>query len=157
MSKSFSDMVIERTKEAINLDSIAKILESPCFVLTGSRFFGYATPNSDWDYFINETNFEKFAFGPRLINLGFLIKCHSRMSQNDVEYNDPSISLILEYKDLVHVQVIRSEYWNAKANAQDVLKLMCDTLGYSVLGCHTKFERRDLWQGMINRFYYLGS
>ena len=64
------------------------------FVVTGSRFFGLQTPESDWDFFTEDTGLVR----------QFLIRSGFKMNETSYSY-DKSIKAVFE-KDNVHVQLI---------------------------------------------------
>lgn len=79
------------------------------FHLTGSRFFGTATTNSDWDFFVQD--------GPgvqdKLLWLGF-------MHLTEHSYKDSNTLEVWRYTTLVHVQVVKDA--TLKAKIQKIFK-----------------------------------
>lgn len=89
--------------------TLAMLATSPFqFHLTGSRYFGTATPNSDWDFFVLDENpLVRF-----LNESGFTyVSGHT--------YSDSNTAAVWK-KDNVHVQVVESV--RLKLQAQAIIK-----------------------------------
>lgn len=89
-------MIVNQSESRTISEEIrAKLAESPYqFYITGSRFFGGSTPQSDWDYFAqNDEKVLQF-----LQSLGF-------KSAKTNTYSDPGIKFLLIKED-VQVQLV---------------------------------------------------
>lgn len=86
------------------------------FVLTGSRFFKHATPESDWDFFVRDS--------PTLRD--FLQKQGFKTTDQDYD-QDPFFTEVFRfdvyYNGITHIdiQVMSSEYYDMKVEAQNLI------------------------------------
>lgn len=90
------------------------IFSSPEFHLTGSRRFGYNHLHSDFDFFIKESDMKRYA--DDILKLGFKVISGRNMS---VDYEDISVAFIFRLDDIIHLQVIKDAWFDAKVVAQD--------------------------------------
>jgi hypothetical protein len=95
------------------------------FYLTGSRFFGTAKKDSDWDFFAQDSH----SLVQVLIQLGFKVIALS-------DYKDKNSALILKMDD-VHVQLVKDSA--LKDRAQKIL------LESGVMKNTPKTEHTKLW------------
>jgi hypothetical protein len=104
---------------------------SSSFYLTGSRYFGGATPKSDWDFFTKDF-YQTEAY---LVSLGFKLI-------NDKAYNDTLTSRVFRHELGVDVQLVSDPERKEKAQ-----KLLHAT------GClrnnKDKGVARSLWNKVI--------
>lgn len=85
----------------------ALLTKSPAqFHLTGSRYFGWATPGSDWDFFVQADK----TIEDHLAMMGF-----SLVSKNS--YADPLCLGVWTHPSNVHVQVVSSIKTKKRAQA----------------------------------------
>lgn len=88
-------MIINNRPESTILGALEKSVFK--FYLTGSRFFGGFTPNSDWDYFVqDEPDVREY-----LNSLGF----HSDPNQDLLGYDDSTIVSVWQLND-IHMQLV---------------------------------------------------
>ncbi len=105
------------------------------FHLTGSRFFGRATPGSDWDFFVE--------FNPDLE--GWLI-CNGFYQESSTDYASADISEVWKHVSFpIHVQVISDA--RLKADVQNHLQNYSHTL-YGV----PKEYRKAIWNLAFDLF-----
>ena len=120
------------------MTQIAQILQLfrdyPGLQLTGSRYFGTETPQSDWDFFIGES---EVADSPLPYHF-------SKVEDNDYG-GDPVVSYIL-YSSLLncHVQVILDEYVNLKERAQFLIQ----NTG-ALYEVKNKYYAKAIWQAVL--------
>lgn len=137
--KCFNGITSGIRKEVENREQLANLLENDIFHLTGSRRFGTSVAISDFDYFVKESDLKPFR--DQLMSLGLRQKRWTH-------YGDPSVSQILEYGNIVDIQVIKDEYFDAKVKAQDLFAKLVVLNGRNIsLMC--KQELRDLWGTLI--------
>lgn len=140
------------------------------FYLTGSRFFGNNSPNSDWDFFAVQS----FSLKKWLRENGFTREGDSYLLAEEIgitgkEFlNDPTIHEVWSYNwgnnwarlvngrpeiaDCVHVQLIKPGiYMEAKLKAQESLKKI------SFFNKLTKMERKAVWCVMQHHFIITGA
>lgn len=104
------------------------------FYPTGSRYFGGATNESDWDFYAEDTN-EVRAF---LIDVGFVELPFNLMLD---EYNDPNICAVFRHSQHVDVQLTR--YLDERRRAHAIMKTPDAHCIYLILN---KQQRHDLWR-----------
>ena len=99
------------------------------FHLTGSRFFGGARVDSDWDFFVQA--------GPEVV--GWLDAHGFRETDGSLAgYNDPNISIVFE-RDDTHVQVVKDA--KLKLWLQDLL----NEVGVLNKNNSAKMRERAVW------------
>ena len=92
-------------------------MEDHTFYLTGSRFFGTNTLESDWDFFCGDGWVAQFSLQQALTSWGF-----ERITQ-DPNYRDPWIKeLWIHRKGRIHIQILPTEKVQPKLRIQTALK-----------------------------------
>jgi len=114
------------------VELIQLVRDFPGLVLTGSRFFGTDGPNSDWDFMIQESE-------DLLLPVGF-----SEVYQSHYSLSDPSVAQVFYSNHLnCHIQIIREDWWEAKLEAQCILRNNDSLLGLS------KEQAKRVWSSML--------
>ena len=103
------------------------------FYLTGSRFFGNHTTDSDWDFFTkNALSVRRF-----LVDYGF--------KEESSSYRDRVVAVVYKHIKLpIHVQLVHDV--NKKILAQHLIKGM----GIPLLDISNKDKRRDIWNRALD-------
>ena len=108
------------------LDKAFELVGMPEFQPTGSRRFNYENKDSDFDFFIKESDAKKYE--NRFLELGFAVVSRqgiiirSRRHILSNPYDDKTVYMILAYQDTIHVQIIKDEWYDIKVKAQDVFE-----------------------------------
>lgn len=111
-------MIINTSKDNSLFKVIYLLMSAPFdFYLTGSRFFGNVTPNSDYDFFVKESH----ALHLFLAKNGFLPDVHARYVE-DMSYT--TIYMVEIETSIVQVQVVKEDKFWVKKEAQDLLEKM---------------------------------
>lgn len=127
---------------SLKVDSIIALLCSfnETFYLTGSRFFGNASSNSDWDFFVSNCNSTK----KKLENIGF--KEINSEVMVDMGYDRTQFATILEYQaedGVIQVQFVQNPY--AKNRVQELIK----SEYLDEFNNMSKPERKKLWSLLL--------
>lgn len=111
----------DRKQRIDNLDKAFELVGMPEFQPTGSRRFNYDNEGSDFDFFIQESAAKKYE--ARFLELGFMVVSRQgrRRSQKST-YDDRTVYMILAYQDVIHVQIIKDEWYDIKVKAQDIFE-----------------------------------
>ena len=109
------------------------------FYLTGSRFFKTNSPNSDWDFFVQESH-NKENLVKYLLNLGF--KC--TIEQNN-SYKDSLCDSVYWHPDNIHVQIVTDA--SIKQQAQAIIPILDPNL--VILRLNIKPLCTELWNKAI--------
>ena len=92
------------------------------FTLSGSRFFGKADLESDWDFFVNDHNQSRNTLRANLEDMGF--KCITLDSvlciYKDSETNDVYRWVSTNRKEQIDIQLVKNA--NLKRKAQEIIK-----------------------------------
>ena len=131
-------MIANENQTDNSFSMVETIRRSPIeFHLTGSRFFGNNTPESDWDFFVEESKDLRFWLATyEFLQEGFDygIECEDREGKGrfavpEEHRTDPCISEVWVYSGLrsstlekIHIQVIKSEMMWLKIAAQYIIK-----------------------------------
>lgn len=110
------------------------------FYLTGSRFFGNAHSNSDWDFFVSNCDSTK----KKLENIGF--KEINSEVMVDMGYDRTQFSSILEYQaedGIIQVQFVQNTY--SKDRVQELIK----SEYLDEFNSMSKPERKKLWSLLL--------
>ncbi len=109
----------------------------PGAVLTGSQHFGNANSNSDWDFFILDTQGNRL----KLEDSGFL-------PDSETDYTDSNTSAVLvkeiDYCRFIHVQLVRNV--DIKLAAQDKLDNLPHLFKQNFLEASNKSTKRNIWE-----------
>lgn len=112
------------------------------FYLTGSRFFGTETANSDWDFFVSKHYFNVIK---KLLNLGFKeIPCEKMV---DLGYDKNQFSTILELQavdGVIQIQIIDNIH--SKNRVQETIKKEY----LFEFNNMSKSERKKFWSLLLN-------
>ena len=139
-------MLVNNIPSVTNKNTVISIIEwiknSPkTFAATGSRFFGGATENSDWDFFVeNDECLYDF-----LISQGFVSISDKEIDivqGNTNQYSDASIVQVMEKvctDGTVQIQLLQKGMFNLKLAAQ---KFLARTF---VMQAITKDQRKAMW------------
>lgn len=95
-------------KDMLNFKDMVNFKDDRKYHLTGSRFFGNYTPESDYDYFVQYDN----TVTADLISAGFK-KCGK-------SYQEDPFGCMVFIRDNIHVQIIYDA--NRKKYVQEILK-----------------------------------
>lgn len=104
------------------------------FYLTGSRFFGYAKPDSDWDFFTQD----KEGLRDYLLSKGF-----TRLSMNPEWLS--SNTLAIWNNKIAQVQVSIERDWQLKNDAQEFI-LHSEDDYLRKLRSYPKQENKQVWE-----------
>ena len=111
-------MILNNAKDNSLFKIIHLLMGAPFdFYLTGSRFFGGATINSDYDFFVKESP----ALRLFLAKNGFLPDTHARYVE-DMSYT--TIYMIEIETSIIQIQVVKEDEFWVKKEAQDLLEKM---------------------------------
>lgn len=113
-----------------NTLSVLKAMEQSefNFHLTGSRFFGGARMDSDWDFFVQDSPEVRSWIEGHEFNKEFEGKNY---------YGDPNIAVVYRYRNSIHVQVVPDAF--AKSFVQRAL------VKAEVLKSASKMEAKRIW------------
>lgn len=102
------------------------------FFLTGSRFFGTHTEESDWDFFVQYSQ----EVEPALINAGFKLETESYAT-------DPNFVKVYK-RENVHIQIVR--------DARHKLRVQHNLIPIMLQIKPTKEQARTLWAMMMKTY-----
>jgi hypothetical protein len=128
------------------IDVLVLLAKAPFeFHLTGSRFFGYDKPESDWDFFVDS---EALYGASGLINW---LEHNGFYKESSRDYNGETSGITQIWKHgiaPVHVQIVEDA--NLKASVQDILNSNYKVR--SQLGRLSKEGRKALWNAVYAGF-----
>ena len=113
-------------------DIIRLVRDFPGLYLTGSRYFGTDTPQSDWDFFISESEATN-------------LPLHFSEVKGS-EYNgDPVVTYIL-YSEILncHIQVIPDDLIEKKKRAQEFIYRTS-----ALCGVKDKYHAKAIWRAVL--------
>lgn len=117
-------------------------------VITGSRHFGHASVESDWDFFVGEKEFKNLLLPGGL-------RGHFHLDDAECSYIDNNTAVVFAHNKFpIHLQLVQD--FELKLKAQNLL----ETLPRGVLASIPKVLRRKLWdwaQGHILQHQMLSS
>lgn len=124
------------------------------FHLTGSRFFKTHSPNSDWDFYVQEADgisqelidmgfasIEKPTFDDFYLKHGYDEKHFPTIALAKDGYNDPLCVDVYYHRDGIHVQVVSNA--RLKSIAQEIIRQE------NLLNGLSKEEQRIVWRSVI--------
>jgi hypothetical protein len=112
------------------------VRDFPDAVLTGSRYFGVARPNSDWDFMLPADDEYR-------LPLDFVRKKEPKYTEHD-----PLIAGVYEsYQSNIHVQIVLD--MPLKIRAQEIARLHV-----GALNCVPKEEQAYLWKAVVCALQY---
>lgn len=116
--------------------------------LTGSRYFGGAREDSDYDFFVPHSPQLETA----LASVGFKFRDTYLPTRKEAEIysNDPSIMSVAEFNQpgcKIHIQLIKPALFDAKLRAQRIIKSRLS----GVLAACDKTQRGQLWRVLIEQ------
>ena len=114
-----------------------QLMTSPYeFYLTGSRFFGTAKPNSDWDFFVQQENSE--ALESFLKKLGFVQALFT-------SYKDMLVDKVYRnMQEKIDIQIVKSA--KTKLAVQEYIYSLGKNVGFArAFHAMTKYEKTHVW------------
>lgn len=124
---------------------LAQLAQSPFeFYLTGSRYFGYDTPESDWDFFVD------WAASDGASGLENWLKHAGFYKESNRDYSGATgITQIWKHGIApVHIQIVEDA--RTKSDVQSVLN--SDSRLVSQMGKLSKEGRKALWNAALAAF-----
>ena len=113
---------------------LSKMMQSGhSFYLTGSRFFNTYDHDSDYDFFVKDSEDVRT----------FISQLQFRHVSSGYD-PDSSISDVAQWKSRIHVQLVKPEFFETKIKAQDLIRrerLLDDA--------HTKREQLAIWRSVM--------
>jgi len=131
---------LRQNSDEVRVFEIADILQKSGIelFLTGSRYFGGARPDSDWDFYCEYQE----GLTEALIKEGFHIEQHTHYDDpNTVRYNDNNTTLVLHKgrrgNPEIHIQIVVSAELKSRVQNNSNFRAVYNSL--------SKKERTALW------------
>ena len=127
-------MIVSKSNRVNHLDALSRMPD--VFYLTGSRFFGTETPNSDWDFFVQHQD----AVETRLKGMGFV-------TENLAIYESFGLVTILRHNlSDIHIQIVTNAHERQRVQESIRKHLTVPQIKNLFV---TKSQAKGIWSAML--------